>query len=317
MGAAVTLDRALVGIVVATALLVAIAIWDAWAVRLRGRSPWPAMLAAFALPLTIPVPWTWPRIFATVLALTLAGKSWAVSRSGPLDRRMLADLPHFAFWLIMPPESRAPDDASAASATRSRGVRRVVRGAIKLIPIAALLQLEGFMPSLHVDPWIESAWALWLCWLAMSTLTDVVSGLAMLTGIDVVETFDTPPLARSPREFWGRRWNLYIAGFFARHVFTQLGGRRHPLRATMLVFLASGIGHELFVVGCMGRIGAYPGWMLAFFTIHGIAVVLQMIHEHRRPRPRPLPRALAVALHFAWFLLTAPLFFRPLGQIFG
>jgi hypothetical protein len=316
MIAGVTVTRAVLGIAAAIVLIAAVAAWDAWAVRLHRRPAWPAMVVAFALPLTMPVVWTWPRIMATVLALTLAGKSWAVAHSGPLDPRMLGELPRFLFWLIMPPESRAPVDAAAAAVVRHRGLRRALRGLAKLLPIAALLWIEQRTPELHDNAWAESAWALWLCWLAMSTLTDVVSGLAMLTGIDVLETFDTPPLARSPREFWAQRWNLYIAGFFARHAFTQVGGRRHPLRATAIIFVCSGLGHEVFIIGCLGRLGSYTGWMLAFFSLHGVAVILQMIRDHRRPRPRPLPRALAVALHFTWFLATAPLFFRPLGEIF-
>ncbi len=285
-----------------------------WPIRRRGASALPGMLLALALPFTIPAAWLWPRIIATVLGITLAGKCWALGRSGPLDPRMLERWPLYLFWMIMPPESRAPASADEARRTRARGRLRVLRGLAKLPAIGLLLWIHMAEPRLHDNAWVEAGWALWLCWLAMSATTDLASGLGMQTGIDVAETFDTPPLARSPRDFWARRWNLYVAHYLARHVFAQVGGRRHPLRATAIVFLGSGLFHEVFMFGCLGRFGVHTGWMLAFFAIHGVAVMLEMIAFRRR---KAMPRSLAIPLHFAWLLATAPLFFGPLGELFG
>ncbi|HWB77511.1 MAG TPA: MBOAT family O-acyltransferase [Nannocystaceae bacterium] len=310
------IDIAIARIVGALVLVAAVAAWSWLPIRRNHASPLPGMALALLLPFTIPSAWLWPRIVATVLGITLAGKQWALARSGPLDPRMTQTLPRFLFWLLMPPESRAAIEPGAQKAVRSRGLRRIARGVVKLAPIGALMWLHVALPRLHDNPWTESLWALWLCWLAMSSLTDVASGLGMLlTGLDVAETFDAPPLARSPRDFWARRWNLYVAHWLARHAFAQVGGRRHPLRATAIVFLGSGLFHEAFMFGCLGRFGPHTGFMLAFFALHGVSVMLEMAVTRRRKRL--VPRPLAIALHFAWLLATAPLFFAPLGDLFG
>lgn len=303
---------ALVRIGLVGGMLVAVLAWDLGPVRRRARSPWPAIAVALALPFVLPVAWIWARIVATVLSITLSCKSWSLARGTALDPNMLATTGRALVWLIWPPESRWPaHDGAAARA------RRLARGAIKLPAIAALLVLEHLHPVVHADPWRESGWALVLCWLAMSAIADLVTAPVMLAGVDVVETFDTPPVSSSPREFWARRWNLFVAGFLARHVFAQLGGRRHPLRATVLVFVASGAMHEWFLFAALGHPSARLGWMLAFFTLHGLAVAAQMALDRRLGRRRRrLPRPLAVALHLAWFTATAPLFFTPLGELF-
>ena len=126
-----------------------------------------------------------------------------------------------------------------------------------------------------------------------------------------------PPLARSPRDFWGRRWNLVVHDLVFRHVFLPLGGLRRPLRSTVGVFVISGLIHEYFVLACLGHPGRYPGFMMLFFGLHGLAVMVQLAWDRGPGRRSRMARPLAIVLHLAWFTLTAPLFFAPIGEIFA
>lgn len=302
---AVPLDAALLSLSV---------VW-AWRMCRHGSAPWLALVACAALPFVAPS-WTLARVVATVLAVTTGAKVWIVHKGGPTDRAMAASLGRFLLWFLIPPDSTWPVDDAAADRVRNRGRRRALRGASKLPGVAVLYAVHMFWPPLHDQPWTEAFWALWLAWLAMSTVADLVTAVIMQWGIDFEELFDAPPLADSPRDFWGRRWNLFVHRFAARFVFVAFGGRRHPARATFGVFVCSGLMHEYFIAGCTGGFGRYTGFMTAFFVLHGAAVLLEM-RLRRRRRPSRLPRPAAIVLHIGWLTLTGPLFFMPLRDVFA
>jgi hypothetical protein len=76
------------------------------------------------------------------------------------------------------------------------------------------------------------------------------------------------------------------------------------------VFLSSAVVHEYLVLAALGRTS---GHMFAFFMLHGAATLL----TGSRRTPWPVPRGVAVLLHSLWLVLTAPLFFAPLEEIFA
>jgi D-alanyl-lipoteichoic acid acyltransferase DltB (MBOAT superfamily) len=143
-------------------------------------------------------------------------------------------------------------------------------------------------------------------------LADLVTGLAMQTGYRISEVFDAPFLSRSPRDFWSRRWNLFVHRFAVRNVYVPLGGRERPGLAIAIVFLLSGLMHEYLVVACGRGLGSYTGYSLAFFVLQGTGVAV-----HARWGRGRMPRGLAIALHFLWMLATSPLFFLPLDEAAG
>ena len=277
----------------------------------------PALALALLCPFLIPAEWIYTRALSTVQFVVVAGKTYELFRGRVPDPRMLDRWGTFLFWLFVPLKSQRPEQLADAERARAAGRVRLMRALIKLPPVAVLTLLHLHWPALHDDVWLESFWALWLTYFAVSALVDIVGGVAMQSGNALAEGFDAPPLARSPRDFWSRRWNLVVHDLVFRHVFLPLGGLRRPLRATVGIFALSGFIHEYFVFATLGRLSSYTGYMMVFFGIHGVAVMAQLAWDRGPGRRRSMSRPLAVGLHLAWFTLTAPLFFAPMGEIFA
>jgi D-alanyl-lipoteichoic acid acyltransferase DltB (MBOAT superfamily) len=148
-------------------------------------------------------------------------------------------------------------------------------------------------------------------YLLLAALADGLAALAALAGIRSDPVFTDPIGARSPVEFWSRRWNLVVHRFAKRQIFLPIARRVGPLPAMTLTFVASGLMHEYLVLASVGWSGYRPGLMLAFFALQALAV-LATVTVTRHRRHRPLPRPFAAALHLGWLMATCALFFAPL-----
>ena len=129
----------------------------------------------------------------------------------------------------------------------------------------------------------------------------------LLCRYDAAEVFVAPMAARSPREFWGRRWNMTFRNTSHRLIFAPLQAQS-PVLAGALVFLWSAALHEYLVIASLRT---STGEMGAFFVIHGIAALLDTRFRARAP----LPKAMGIGLHWLWMWCTSPLFFAPLLAI--
>ena len=80
-----------------------------------------------------------------------------------------------------------------------------------------------------------------------SGYTDIAIGVLLLFGLQLMENFRRPYLARSTAEFWGQRWHISLGRWFRDYLYIPLGGgRAGPVRQylnLMLVFVASGLWH--------------------------------------------------------------------------
>jgi alginate O-acetyltransferase complex protein AlgI len=151
---------------------------------------------------------------------------------------------------------------------------------------------------------------LWCCYFAFTGFTDLFTGSFMLTGIRVSEMFEKPYLSRSPRDFWGKRWNLYFRDLAHRNIFIPAGGSRRPVLATFLVFFVSGIFHEYLIIMSVGF--QKVGWMLAFFMAHWLGTVIQTAVGRWAGKKEILPLPLAIGFYTLWMLITLPLLAEPL-----
>jgi hypothetical protein len=289
--------------------------------RHPSRTGWlplvPALLTAAVLPLWLPA--DLPELRALVIppVIGLAAKAFELYRGRVHDPATVESCPRFLTWFFLPADTRWPRSADDVQLTRRAGGRRLARLLGKLPAITGMLALASLLPTLHDFAPASLLWALAMTYLCISAIADLLSGLVMLTGLHVAESFDAPLIARSPRDFWGRRWNRFVSTFAFRNIFLPLDGRRRPVLAMSAVFLASGLAHEYLVMASLGGPSETSGFMMAFFALHGLATILEGSIDRRRSFRRLMPRPIAIAAHTLWFVATAPLFFAPFHQIYG
>ncbi len=99
-----------------------------------------------------------------------------------------------------------------------------------------------------------------------SGYTDIAIGVSLLFGLQLMENFRRPYLARSTAEFWGERWHISLARWFRDYLYIPLGGSRAgPVRQylnLMIVFVVSGLWHA--------GLGYGVGWtFLAWGALNG------------------------------------------------
>jgi D-alanyl-lipoteichoic acid acyltransferase DltB (MBOAT superfamily) len=80
-----------------------------------------------------------------------------------------------------------------------------------------------------------------------SGYTDIAIGVSLLFGLQLMENFKRPYLARSTAEFWSERWHISLGRWFRDYLYIPLGGSRagavRQYLNVMLVFVASGLWH--------------------------------------------------------------------------
>ena len=99
-----------------------------------------------------------------------------------------------------------------------------------------------------------------------SGYTDIAIGVSLLFGLQLMENFRRPYLARSTAEFWGERWHISLGRWFRDYLYIPLGGSRagrvRQYLNLMLVFVASGLWHA--------GLGYGVGWtFLAWGALNG------------------------------------------------
>ncbi len=86
-----------------------------------------------------------------------------------------------------------------------------------------------------------------------SGYTDIARGSAKLLGIDLVENFRFPYLARNPSDFWSR-WHISLSSWFRDYLYIPLGGKpgrpRQTLRNLGVTMLLAGLWHGALVDLC-------------------------------------------------------------------
>jgi alginate O-acetyltransferase complex protein AlgI len=99
-----------------------------------------------------------------------------------------------------------------------------------------------------------------------SGYTDIARGSAKLLGIDLMQNFRFPYVARNPSDFWGR-WHISLSTWFRDYLYIPLGGNRgtrwETLRNLGIVMVLAGLWHGaswIFVLW-----GAYHGALLILY----------------------------------------------------
>ena len=271
---------------------------------------WGAALAVAlaVLPFFIPVEVHLARAVLAGYAISIGMKLRILVVGRDFDPAMVATLPRLVLWLFTPHVTRWPSSTAEARSVRRQAapalLGAIARAVAMLMVVAVKLRLEP-LPLLG-----RSALEMLEFYLLLAALAEGIAGLLALGGIAAEPVFRWPVAARSPAEFWSRRWNLVVHRFARCHLF--IPAVRHHISvpsAVALTFAASGVMHEYLAAAAVGLPLYRPGFMLAFFGLQAIAVLL--VSALRRGR-RPLPAPLAAGAHLAWLMATAWLFFTPL-----
>jgi hypothetical protein len=98
-------------------------------------------------------------------------------------------------------------------------------------------------------------------------------------GIDAMPVMRNPSRSTSLAEFWGRRWNTAFHELAARFTFRPLRRVAGPAAASLLVFLVSGLIHELVISVPAG--GGY-GLPTVYFAVQGAGIAAERTPQGRR-----------------------------------
>lgn len=192
------------------------------------------------------------------------------------------------------------------------GLPLILVGYFKKVFVAdncALVANYVFAPGTPLNGW----WALLgvLAFAAQiygdfSGYTDIARGSAKMLGIELMENFRFPYLAKNPSEFWSR-WHISLSTWFRDYVYIPLGGNRGSSwqtgRNLMLTLLIAGLWHGAawtFVLW-----GAYHGVLLVLYRFGPLQGL------NRRDLATPWGRLGALGVMFAFTLMGWAIFRSP------
>ena len=148
--------------------------------------------------------------------------------------------------------------------------------------------------------------------LAVESLSRALFGLERLAGFDTTPIVRNAYLSRTVSEFW-RRYNYRTHDWLYRNVFLPTGGRRAPVRSMLLVFLVSGLFHEVTFAMATSRL---TGYQLAFFTIQGPAALASGRLERLARRGGIAGKITAHGATILFIAVTSVLFFDGVSKVF-
>jgi D-alanyl-lipoteichoic acid acyltransferase DltB (MBOAT superfamily) len=170
--------------------------------------------------------------------------------------------------------------------THQQSKIRVVRGLIQLAILLAYNQTIVYLADKHYH--VSSLPFLWrgvvagiqlsLCFQSLSDLLLACFGY-VFPDIFLEDIFKYPILACSPREFWGKRWNLVIHRQITRMIYIPLGGRNNKPLALLVVYIVVGLMHE---VPMMFLPSAKLGYWILIFVVHIAAMLAQFLVERAK-----------------------------------
>jgi hypothetical protein len=184
----------------------------------------------------------------------------------------------------------------------------IVGVTLALLAIRTLSQIPLLRSSFALN---HAVWLLTFV-LAIESLSRALCGLERLAGFDTTPIIRNAYLARTVFEFW-RRYNYRIHDWLYRNVFQATGGRRVPVRSLLLVFLVSGVFHEVLFALATSRL---TGYQFAFFTIQGPAALVSGRLERLARRGGIAARILAHGATLLFVAVTSVLFFDGVRKIF-
>lgn len=310
------LDRFLLAILAAFGCALAAPLLNGWSRGRLGRwTGWCCAPGLLACPLLIPPHRVGLRAAAVFIAADFSFKAVDFSRHrghpGPTAglREYLRFLAPFPLLSVVYPDQRR---RLAHREPPRPYVMRIVLGTTGVIAGLAIRIATSRIARLQSDFPLDHAVMLLLFVPTIESLARAIHGVERLAGYDTAPIIRNAFAARTVSEFW-RRYNDRVHDWFYRNVFRPAGGRRAPVRATLLVFVVSGILHELAFGVATSR---FDGSQLGFFLLQAPAVLASGRIERLARRRGIAGRAAAHGSTVLYMYLTSFLFFRGVSRVF-
>lgn len=147
---------------------------------------------------------------------------------------------------------------------------------------------------------------------AIESISRALCGLERLAGFDTTPLVRNAYLSRTVSEFW-QRYNDRVHVWLYRNVYRPAGGRRAPVRAVLLVFLVSGLFHEVMFAQATSQL---TGYQLAFFTLQGPAALASGRLERLARRGGIAGKITAHGATIVFLAVTSVLFFDGVRKVF-
>ncbi len=269
-----------------------------------------SILLPFWLPTTSPI----LLFLAAMIVFNKIIKTLEIAYSRVYDPAMVESFPRYLFWSMNFPDSVWPASIEQRQHNRKQGQKRLLRSIPKWIALVCLWLCTSTFPILYEYYYLKMLCLGLSGYFVFAGLVDCVIGIMMQTGIYFQEIFNNPLMSSSPREMWGKRWNLYFRDVAHRNIFLPLGGTKRPLIAVCAVFATSALLHEYLIFVSQGF--SMFGYMSLFFLLQCLATIAQTTLTHWLAKKSVLPNSLGIMLHQLWLLLTLPLLAEPMLCIF-
>ncbi|MSP56291.1 MAG: MBOAT family protein [Myxococcales bacterium] len=174
----------------------------------------------------------------------------------------------------------------------SEGIMYIAWGAFKKVVVAdnlAPLVATGFdRPGGSGFDVVLAAYAFTLqIYGDFSGYSDIARGLARLFGVSLIQNFDVPLYAASPRELW-HRWHISLSQWLRDYLYIPLGGSRGA---------AWRAGVNVIVTMLLGGLWHGANWTFVLWGAwHGVALAIQRALGN--PEPKGLARLFWTPLMF-------------------
>lgn len=189
------------------------------------------------------------------------------------------------------------------------GLRLMLWGLFKKIVIADRLAL--YVDAVYNNPEhhsgvtsvVATVFFAFQIYCDFSGYSTIAIGAARVLGIDLMENFRRPYLAKSIKEFWGR-WHISLSTWFRDYLYIPIGGSRVKfptyIRNILIVFVVSGIWH--------GASWTFVIWGL----LHGLYQIIELLLNKYVYKDMPRSKTFNFFSHIITFVLVclAWVFFR-------
>jgi hypothetical protein len=284
--------------------------------RFASAAGWCAAAACVTSPLLIPADHVGLRAIALLLSVELVLKLIDFLRHrgrGGWDAQVARDycrclIPFPALAVVYPDHKRRltqPDPPWPH-------LLRIVIGSICATAGLLLMRWASMHAVVRAHPALDHILRVAIFIPVIESLSRVLYAFERLAGFDTAPIVHNMYLSRTVAEFW-HRYNYRVHDWLYRNVFQPTGGRRAPVRATLLTFAISGVLHEAAFALATSR---WTGYQFAFFAIQGPAALAWRPLERLARRGGIAGRAAAHAVTILFLAVTSVLFFHGVSKVF-